>query len=393
LGSPYNFIKEVKEGRRIASKIGLYDTTLRDGEQVPGVAFNENEKTRIAQALDELGVQRIEAGMPVVSPEDKRAVKKIANLGLSAEVWGFSRCVPSDIDACLECDVDAVICEIASSDLKIEAYGFKGLEDAVERAVKTLGYAKDHGLRTAFFPVDMTRASLGNMKRLCEAAVENAHVDEIVAVDTIGFALPGAIRYLVQQLKEWVQVPIHIHCHNDFGMGTACSLAAVDAGAEWVHVTVNGLGERAGNTDVAEVALSLLSLYDIDVGIRFQKLYEVSKLVEELSQVKMSTIKAVVGADVFKRETGAVIPQLERGYFHAVEPFPPELVGRHRSIVLGKKSGKESVRWKLRELGLEASPERIETLLAEVKQLSIKKKGLVSDSEFAEIVARTEGKS
>lgn len=391
LGSPYNFIDEVKANRRLPSKIGLYDTTLRDGEQVPGIALNENEKIRIAEALDELGVQRIEAGMPVVSPEDKSAVKKIAHLGLNAEVWAFCRCVPSDVDACLECDVDSVICEIATSDLKIEAYGFKGLDDAVGRAVKTLSYAKQHGLHTAFFGVDMSRASLKNLQTLYGAAVNDAHADEIVVVDTIGFTIPNAMYYIVSKMKEWFKVPVHVHCHNDFGMGTACSLAAVDAGAEWIHVTVNGLGERAGNTDLAEVAMSLLSLYDINPGLKLEKLYSVSQLVEELTKVKISPTKAVVGSDIFKRETGAVIPQIERGFSYAVEPFPPELIGRQRGIVLGKKSGKESIRWKLRELGIAASPEQVETLLKEVKSLSIEKKGLITDQDFKELVKKEMG--
>lgn len=388
--SQYNSIGEVRRGMNLPKKVGFYDVTLRDGEQTPGVVFKKEEKVKIAKALDELGVQRIEAGMPVVSPEDKAAVKAIANLGLSAEVWGFCRCIKTDVDACLEADVDAVVCEIATSELKFKAYGMDR-EKALTRAVETLEYAKHHGLHTAFFSVDLTRADLDFLKKINTAAVKEGKADELVVVDTLGVALPETIYYLTKKFKEWFNVPIHIHCHNDFGLSTACELAAIKAGAEWAHVTINGLGEKAGNTDLSELVLSLYLLYGIDVGLKYDKLVSTSKLVEQLSGVKMPPFKPVVGENIFKRESGVTVMQLI-SYPPAVESFVPELVGGKREIVLGKKSGRHSIEWKLKNLGITVPEEQIEPILGKVKALGESKKALVSDEEFRSIVNQVRGK-
>ena len=247
--SPYNFAGEVTEEIRLPKNIGIYDSTLRDGEQVPGLVFRKNEKLKIAQALDELGVQRIEAGMPVVSPEDKDVATELARLGLQAEIWGFCRCIRSDIDACIECGISSVICEIATSDFKMKAYRLTK-DRVIERMVDAVAYAKEHGLKVAFFDVDMTRTGLEFLEEMYVTAVNEAHADEVVVVDTLGVATPETIFYLTKKVREWVNVPIHVHCHNEFGLGTASSIAAVKAGAEWVHVTVNGIGEKSGNTDL-----------------------------------------------------------------------------------------------------------------------------------------------
>jgi methanogen homocitrate synthase len=381
--SPYNFIKEVVGEVRLPEKVGLYDCTLRDGEQVPGLVFRKDEKIRIARALDELGVRRIEVGMPVASPEDREVAKELVKMGLQAELWGFARCVKGDVDACIECDLSSIICEIAVSDLKMKAYGFTK-ERVLQSVINTITYAKEHGLRVAFFNVDMTRTSLDFLKEVNVAAVKEAHADEVVAVDTLGVATPEAFYYLVKKLKEWVNVPIHVHCHNEFGLATALSIAGVKAGAEWIHVTVNGIGERSGNTDLAEVAMALYLLYGKDIGIRYEKLCEISRLVQELSGIKMPPNKPVVGDCVFKRESGVAVLQL-LNYPPSVEPYPPELVGGKREIVLGKKSGTHAVEWKLREMGFSATKEQVAAILERVKAYSIKKKGPLTDDEFAEI--------
>jgi methanogen homocitrate synthase len=378
--SQYNFVNDVAKHLSMPRRVALYDCTLRDGEQTPGVVFRRDEKIKIARALDELGVRRIEAGLPVVSPEDKAAVKEIAALGLSAEVWGFGRCVKSDIDANIDCGVDAMICEIATSQLKHRAYGFDK-DDVIRKAVEAVSYAKSHGIRTAFFPVDATRADLDYLKRICVSAVKEGHADELVVVDTLGVALPEAIYFLSKKIKGWVNVPLHIHCHNDFGLGTACTLAAIKAGVEYAHVAVNGLGEKTGNADLAEVALSLRLLYDVDVGIKFERLCEVSKLVEDLSGIKVPPGKPVVGVNVFRRESGLAVQQLI-SYPPAVESFAPELVGGKREIVLGKKSGKYSIEYKLEEMGMKAAEHEVTRILELVKSESERKKALITDDEF-----------
>jgi len=206
-----------------------------------------------------------------------------------------------------------------------------------------------------------------------------------VAVDTLGVALPEAMYYLTRKFKEWFNVPVHIHCHNDFGLGTACELAAITAGAEWAHVTVNGLGEKAGNTDLSELVLSLYILYGIDSGLKYDMLVEVSKLVERLSGIKLPPYKPIVGDNIFKRESGVAVLQLIR-HPPAVESFLPELVGAKREIVLGKKSGRHSIEWKLKSLGVTANEDQVETILNRMKALSESKKGLVSIREFKDIV-------
>jgi isopropylmalate/homocitrate/citramalate synthase len=381
--SPYNFTEEVLGGIHLPEKVGIYDCTLRDGEQVPGLVFRKDEKISIAQALDELGVQRIEAGMPVVSPEDKEVATELMKLGLQAEIWGFCRCIKTDIDACIESGLNSVICEIATSDYKMKAYGLT--RDSVkERMTDAITYAKEHGLKVAFFCVDMTRTGLEFLKEAYVTAVKEAHADEVVVVDTLGVALPEAVFYLTSKVKEWVKVPIQVHCHNELGLGTACSLAAVKAGAEWVHVTANGIGEKSGNTDLAEVAMTLLLLYNKDTGLKYEKLTEVSRLVQEASGIKMPPNKPIVGDSVFKRESGVAVLQLTR-YPPAVEPYPPELVGGTREIIIGKKSGRHSIEWKLKELGISATEQQVAVILERVKRKSAQKKGLINDEEFKSI--------
>lgn len=384
--SPYNFIDKLGADSYFPRKVLMYDVTLRDGEQTPGIVLRKDDKVKIAQALNELGVSRIEAGFPITSPEDKQAVKEIAHLGLSAETWVLSRCVKDDIDVALECDVEGVICEISTSALKIKAYGFNE-EMVTDRILETITYAKEQGLKAAFFAVDATRTEIDYLKKVYRIATREAHADEVVVVDTLGVALPEAIYYLTRAVKEWVPVPVHIHCHNDFGLATACTLAGVKAGAEYVHSTINGIGEKAGNTDTAEIALSLELLCGVDTGLRLESLCQVSKLVEELSGFKISSNKPVVGENVFRRESGLAVQQLVH-YPPAVESFTPELVGGKREIVFGKKSGKYSIKWKLEHMKLEASKEQIAVILNELKSESEKRKRLVSDEELERIIRR-----
>jgi len=385
--SQYNFIDEVTRDLHLPPRVGIYDTTLRDGEQVPGLVFRKDEKLKIAQALDELGVERIEVGMPAVSADDKAAAAEIVRLGLSAEIWGFARCLRSDIDACVASDLGSLVCEIATSDLKMKAYGLTK-ESVLEKIVDAVSYAKAHGLKVAFFDVDMTRTDLDFLKQVYLTAVNDAHADEVVSVDTLGVATPESFYYLTRKVKEWVNVPLHVHCHNEFGLGVATSIAGVKAGAEWIHVAVNGIGEKSGNTDLAEVAMALLLLYNKDVGLKFEKLTSVSKLVQQLSGIEMPVNKPIVGDGVFKRESGLTVLQLT-SYPPAVEPYPPELVGARREIVLGKKSGKHSIKWKLNELGISLTDQQTDEVLEKVKARSIEKKGSVSDEEFMTIVNDT----
>jgi len=366
--------------------VGLYDTTLRDGEQTVGVVLSPEDKLAIARALDAAGVDRIEAGFPRVSEDDAKAIRLILNAGLDAEIWGFSRAVRADVEALVELGVQASVIESPISDGKLAALGVSR-ETMLERIRSAISFATEQGVRVAFFGVDSTRADLEFVRIAYESAVE-AGAAEVVVVDTLGVATPEAAAFLVVEVVERLdyEVPVHWHGHDDFGLATAAAVAAVQAGATWVHGTVNGMGERAGNADLVEVALALEALYGIPTRLRLERARELARLVQELSGTPLAPWKAATGDNLFTRESGAVAAQ-----FHdppAIEPYASELVGAKRGIVLGKKSGLDSIRIKAEELGLEVSEEQLPALLEAVKQAGTKKRGLVTDAEFRRIVSR-----
>ena len=364
--------------------VGLYDTTLRDGEQTIGVVLTPEEKLEIAQALDAAGVDRIEAGFPRVSADDFRAVELIVAAGLRAEVWGFSRAVQADVDALVELGIGASVIESPISDGKLEALGVSR-ETMLERIGKAVSFAAGHGIHVAFFGVDSSRASLDFFDLAYEAAVD-AGAAEIVVVDTLGIATPEAAALLVSRALDRLDVPVHWHGHDDFGLGTAAAIAAVQAGATWVQGTINGMGERAGNADLLEVALALEALYGIPTRLDLARAREVSRLVAERAGTPLPPWKAVTGEALFTRESGAVAAQ-----FHdppAIEPYASELVGAERRIVLGKKSGLDSIRITLERLGLEVDAEGQARLLEAVKRLGTSRQGLVSDADFRRLVRK-----
>lgn len=368
------------------TQIRFYDTTLRDGEQTVGVVLSPEQKLEIARKLDKLGVSRIEAGFPRVSPEDAEAIRLLQKAKLKTELWGFSRAVKGDIDELVRLGLCASVIEAPTSDIKLRAYGMTR-EDVLRRVVDAISIAKQNGITTAFFAVDGTRTELEFLKRIYLAALE-AGASEIVVVDTIGACGPEAVEYLVREVCQWVgpNVPVHYHGHNDFGMATSCAVAAVRAGATWIQGTINGMGERAGNTDICEVALALRCLYDVPVGLDLTKVREVSEVVSKCSGYKLDAWKPLVGENLFMRESGAVATQ-----FHipeAIEPYSAELVNARRGIVLGKKSGLDSIDLKCKELGLTITSEQRAPILAEVKRRAIAKRGLLTDKEFQEIVIR-----
>ena len=372
----------VNDPYAIHGHVGLYDTTLRDGEQTVGVVLGPEEKLEIARLLDGLGVDRIEAGFPRVSEDDWRAVELVAGAGLSAEVWGFSRAVPADLEALVELGVRYSVIESPISDLKLDAIGVSR-ETMLERIAKAMRFAAEHDIYAAFFGVDSTRADPGFFRRVYETAVE-AGAREVVVVDTLGIASPEAVTDLVGATLQYVDgLPVHFHGHNDFGMATASAAAAVRAGATWVHGTINGMGERAGNANLGEVALALRALYGLETNLRLDRIRAVSERVRRLSGYELEPWKPVTGETLFRRESGAVASQ-----FHdppSIEPYSSELVGADRAIVLGKKSGLDSIRIKAEELGLDVPEERRAELLARVKELGARKRGLVTDDEFREL--------
>jgi isopropylmalate/homocitrate/citramalate synthase len=363
--------------------IGLYDTTLRDGEQTVGVVLDPEQKLEIARALDALGIDRIEAGFPRVSADDAEAIRLIMAAGLRAEIWGFSRAVAADVEALVELGVEATVIESPVSDAKLAAYDLTR-EEVERRIVTAIERARAQGITVAFFGVDGSRADLAFLERIYTRAVE-AGAAEVVVVDTIGAAAPETVELLVSSARSWVDVPVHFHGHDDFGLATASAVAAVRAGASWIHGTINGMGERAGNANLLEVALALEALYAVETNLRLDRARDTAELVRRLSGYDLEPWRPLVGENLYVRESGAVASQ-----FHdppAIEPYSAELVGAERRIVLGKKSGLDSIRLKCEELGLDLAPDRYPELLAEVKALATRERRLLSDDEFREIVA------
>jgi isopropylmalate/homocitrate/citramalate synthase len=374
---------QLNEPHRFEAQVGFYDTTLRDGEQTVGVVLSPEDKLELARGLDELGIERIEAGFPRVSEDDRRAVELILGANLNAEVWGFSRAVEADVKALVELGVGASVIESPISDLKLEALGVDR-EAMLERIVYAISFAVEQGVTVAFFGVDGTRADPSYFETVYKTAVE-AGAGEVVVVDTIGIATPEAAAELVGRTREWLGpgLPVHFHGHNDFGLATAAAVAAARAGARWIQGTVNGMGERAGNANLPEIALALRGLYGVETKLRLDRVRAFSERLRELSGYTLEPYKPLVGENLFRRESGAVASQ-----FHdppAIEPYSSDVVSAERAVVLGKKSGIDSIRIKANELGLDLSEDDQRDLLARVKELGAQKRGLVSDDEFREL--------
>lgn len=384
--SELNKKDEVQSGFDRSRTVRFYDTTLRDGEQSVGVCFNPEEKFQIACKLAELGVGRIESGFPRVSEDDTKAVERILAEGLSSEIWGFARCVQADIDAHIELGTEYLLIEISTSESKMKAYGFTR-EKVLERVTGAVKHAKENGIKKVnFFAVDSTRSELDFLKTVYLAAIE-AGADEVSVVDTIGACAPEAVEWLIGQVKSWVgDVPVHWHGHNDFGLATASAIAAVRGGADWIQGTINGMGERAGNADICEVALTLQCLYNMPVEMDLTKAREISKLVQQSGGYSVDGWKPVVGEYLYTRESGAVANQ-----FHspeAIEPYSADIVAAERRIVLGKKSGLSNIDIRGKDLGLDIPEDKRAAILAEVKDISTKNERLITDEEFIDIVKR-----
>ena len=381
--SPY--VREVVDRMELPDEVIIYDTTLRDGEQTPGVSFTPGQKLEIARLLDELGVQQIEAGFPVVSEGEREAVRRIAREGLDADVLCLARTLRGDVDAAVECEVDGVITFIATSDLHLRHKLKMSREEVLERVADTVEYAKDHGLWVAFSAEDGTRTEFEFLEKVYRTA-EECGADRVHATDTVGVMIPEAMRLFVRRIREVVDVPVGVHCHDDFGLAVANSLAAVEAGAQAVSTTVNGIGERAGNAALEEVVMALEKLYGLNLGFNTEVLAELSRKVAEYSGIDVPPNKAVVGENAFRHESGihvAAVLEEPRTY----EPMDPREVGMDRRIVLGKHTGRKAVEAKLRELGVEPDEELVEEVLRRIKALG-DRKVRITDSRLREIVKR-----
>lgn len=388
--SPWNYLPEVASEYAFAPQIKIHDMTLRDGEQQAGLELRKDGKIRIAEALAEAGVHRIEAGMPAVSKQDEEAIREIVKRNLGPEIFAFCRCVVDDVKRAADCGVSGIVIEIPASE-HIIRYAYQWpLERAIDLSIKATSKAKELGLYTAFFTIDATRADVDWLLDLLEKVATEGHMDSLVLVDTMGGANPQAIRYFVRKVRERFTQPLEAHFHNDFGLAVANTLQALMMGVEVAHVTVGGMSERAGAAALEEVVVALLTLYGVDVGIRCEKLYSLAELATSLSGHVLAPNKAIVGRDLFTIESGIPAAWTRRCQGELItEVFPLhwELVGHPGpQIVLGKGSGTPSIEIWLERLGIQATPAQVESLTLRVKEKSLEKKGLVSEDEFLALV-------
>lgn len=371
----------------LPKRVRFLDTTLRDGEQTPGVALLPEEKLQIARQLDALGVDCIEAGFPAASEGEREAVKAVAEEGLRAEVVGLARALKEDIDLAVSCGVGCVHTFIATSEIHMKKKLKLSREEVLARAVEAVERAKSYGVKVEFSAEDATRSDPNFLIQVYKAVVE-AGADRIDVPDTVGVAIPRGMYNLVRAIRREVKVPVALHCHDDMGLAVANSLAGVEAGAEEVHATINGIGERAGNASLEEVALSLHALYGVETGLNLKEIYKTSRLVSKLTGIPVPPNKAVVGDNAFAHESGihtAGVVSSPDTY----EPLPPELVGRERRIVAGKHAGKKGIEAMLEELGFELTGEQLAEVVARVKHLGDKGRAVTEGDlkDIAEAVA------
>jgi methanogen homocitrate synthase len=347
--------------------IEICDVTLRDGEQMPGVVFRPDEKLDIALRLDEIGVEVIEAGFPVVSKAEKNAVKEVCNLGLHAKISALSRSVKGDVDAAIDCGVDMISVFIATSDLHLKHKLHMSCPEAIHCALDAVEYAKDHGLIVRFSAEDATRTDLETLKKLYRKA-EERHADYVSVADTVGIMNPRTMYHMISEIKKVVKIPICMHCHDDLGMALANTLAGAEAGAMQLHTTVNGIGERSGNTPLEELLVALRLHHNID-RYDLSKLKDLSKLVESYSGIPVAKNKAVVGANAFAHESGihvAAVLEEPRTY----ELYSPEMVGAARHIIIGKHTGAKALKYITERMGYRLKDQELCALSERVKMCS-----------------------
>ena len=368
--------------------IRIFDTTLRDGEQTPGVSLTFEDKLEIAHQLSLLGVDVIEAGFPISSEGEKKVIKEITKADLDAEICALARANRSDIDAAIECDVDTIHTFIPTSPVQMKYAVGLTPEQVLSATVDSIEYIKKHSLKCEFSPMDATRSELKFLKQVCQAA-EKAGADMINIPDTVGIMVPRTMRKLIEEIKMAVSVPISIHCHDDFGMAVANSLAAVEAGATQVHVTVNGLGERAGNASLEEVVMALHMIYKFKTGINSRLLYSTSRMVSTLTGISVQANKAIVGENAFAHESGihtrgVTVKPL------TFEPIKPELVGRTRKFVAGKLAGTRGIKAELEDVGIHPTEEQLKEIVQRVKDLGDKGK-MVTDADLIALTSAVMG--
>ena len=390
--SPWNFAPEPIQDFKFAKAIKFHDVTLRDGEQQAGLVFKKEQKIALAEKMAEMGMHRIEAGMPAVSPQDQEAVSEIARRfeKNGPEVFAFARCMKADVMKAVDCGVKGIVVEIPASEHMVKyAYNWE-YEKAIDLAVEATQCARDNGLYTVFFTIDGTRTDMDTYFNLVSRVAKEGHMDALAVVDTLGGLAPHACSYLIKQVKKVIDKPIEVHFHDDFGLGAANTLMALSAGAEVAHTTITGIGERAGNVAYEDVALALLTMYGVDTGLKYEKMYELSKMMREFCGHTIPSNRGIVGPTLAEIESGIVADwwlNAHKDHPLEVSPYLYSLVGHpDAKVVIGKNSGVPTVDIYLEQLGLQCdNKDQKLKMLSMIKNKSFEKGGLLTIGEFEEI--------
>lgn len=350
---------------------------MRDGEQTPGISITPGQKVQIAVKLDELGVDAIEAGFPIVSLGETEAIKTITKIGLNAEIYGLARAVQTDIDAAINCDLKYVHIFIATSDIHMQYKLKMNQEQVREKAVWAVDYAKKHGMQVEFSAEDATRSDRKFVREIFKA-VAAAGADRLDIPDTVGYATPQYISQLVKDVVEaTIKVPVSMHCHDDFGLAVANTISGINAGASSAHVTINGLGERAGNASLEEFVMALQCLYNRRHNIKTELLYETSKFISNVMGIIVQPNKAIIGENAFGHESGIHTHGIINNPL-TYEPISPELVGRKRWLQAGKHAGAHGIKAMLEDFGIEPTNEQLHEIVEKQKNLADKGKAITT---------------
>jgi len=383
--SPYNLCPEVSKHLRLPEDISIYDTTLRDGEQMPGVSFTPDQKREIALMMDGLKVPQLELGFPAVSEEEFNTIKSITDQGLNAKTLVLCRLMRSEVDLCVDSGADILLLFIATSDLHMQ-YKIKKEPDQINHCIETVvTHAKERGISISFSTEDTTRSRMEVVHRFNKTAIGSG-ASRIGITDTLGCATPEATSHIVSKIKQSLpqDIVLGLHLHNDFGFALANAIAGVKSGANAVATTVCGIGERAGNVPLEEFVVALKVLYGRDLGIDISGFTELAKLVHGSVGVPLPPRTPLVGENAFTHESGIHV-SATLNHPRTYESIPPEMVGNSRRLILGKHSGKGLIEKRLSEKGMTLSQEDICIVLRQIKILG-EHKGQVSDEEFWNIV-------
>ena len=366
MNDPNRYAEEYNAVEKEPKRIRILDSTLREGEQHPGVSFTIKQRIQIAWMLDYFGVDQIEIS-PIISNDHAEATKMIIKQGLSADIVAHCRALKEDIDVSLKCDATWVAAYLGISDIHLKDKLRISRDEALNRAVKTVEYAKSHGLKIRFTVEDGCRADPQFLIKVCKA-IEEAGVDRISLPDTVGVLRPIGMYNFVKRVRSEVNVPLDAHVHNDIGFALANAFAACDAGADQIHTTIDGIGERTGIPSLAETAVALAYLYKSPNDFRLDMLVDLSRLIEQYTTIKPYDSKPIVGESAYKHKAGTHLAAILRNPA-AYEPIPPRTVGQTRKVVFGELAGKTGAEYLMSILGLEKNVKNAKNVANGLKNL------------------------